>query len=339
MRRRLPPAALLAALLLGVSAVGADQENLITNGDFSNGFAGWSYFDSPGGSGEWRVNDGVFEWNLPGDPTNQSVVYQVTGVPVRSTPLGAQFDLGNSSKVRKRVTVWMVDADFSDFAFCRFSLDPGVPMRTYQMRTPTKKPWANAAIYFYAMTTGNAAETGGHLQLDNVSMQRVTGSAVAARECLEPGDSRLGGDAVIEEMAPPPSQPGAPLSALRDLAQFARLNFDEVASGEWVSGTDGAGARLLRWKRPVEVDASTGSTLTFVSSVEGGAGAAEVQVSIDGVNWRTVARIPPEETWTEVQVDLSNFAGHRLFVQFAYTPLLGESAVWRVTNVRVTRRD
>jgi len=334
MRRRLPLASLLVAWLLGVSAVGADQDNLITNGDFGNGFAGWSYFDNPGGSGEWQVNDGVFEWNLPGDPTTHSVVYQVTGVAVRGTPLGAQFDLGNSSRVRKRVTVRMLDADFSDSAACQFTVEPGTPMRTYRMRTPTRRPWANAALYFYATTTGSAAATGGHLQLDNVSLQRMSGSAMAATECVEPGDVSQ-----LEEMVPPPSPPGAQLSTLRDLAQFARLNFDEVATGEWVSGTDGAGARLLRWKRPVDVDASTGSTLTFVSSVEGGAGAAEVQVSIDGVNWRTVARVPPEEAWTEVQVDLSNFAGHRLFVQFAYTPLLGESAVWRVTNVRVTRRD
>ena len=336
MTRRLPLASLVAALLLGVSAVGARQDNLITNGDFSNGLAGWSYYDSPAGSGEWQVNDGVFEWNLPGDATTQSVVYQVTGVAVRGTSLGAQFDLGNSSKVRKRVLVLMLDADFSDFAYCRFSLEPGAPMRSYRMRAPTKKPWANAAIYFYATTTGNAAGTGGHLQLDNVSMQRAPGSAGAARECLEPGNPRFAGDAGIEEMVSPP---GAPLSTVRDLAQFARLNFDDAASGEWASGTDGAGTRLLRWKRPVDVDASTGSTLTFVSSVEGGAGSAEVQISIDGVNWRTVARIPPDEAWTEMQVDLSNFAGQRLFVQFAYTPLLGESAVWRVRNVRVARRD
>ena len=334
MRRRLPVASLLAALVLGVSAVGADQENLITNGDFSNGFAGWSYFDNPAGSGEWRVNDGVFEWSLPGDATTQSVVYQVTGAPVRGASLGAQFELGNNSRVRRRVTVLMLDADFSDSAFCRFSLDAGAPMRSYRMHAPTKKPWANAAIYFYATTIGNAAEAGGRLQLDNVRMHRLSGSAMAAKECVEPGDPSQ-----LEEMVPPPSPPGAPLSTFRDLAQFARLNFDEASSGEWLTGNDGAGARLLRWKRPVEVDASTGSTLVFDSSVEGGAGAAEVQISIDGVNWRTLARIPPDQAWTEVQVDLSNFAGHRLFVQFAYTPLLGESAVWRVTNVRVTRRD
>lgn len=333
MRRRLPFASLLAVLALGVSA-GADQENLIANGDFSNGLVGWSYFDNPTGSGEWQISDGVFEWNLPGDPTTLSVVYQVTGVAVRGTPLGAQFDLGNSSRIRKRVTVLLLDADFSDITACQFTVEPGTPMRTYRMRTPSRRPWADAALYFYATATGNAAATGGHLQLDNVSLQRSAGATLAATECVEPADPGS-----LEEMVPPPSPPGASPSPFRDLAQFARLNFDDAASGEWVSGIDGAGARLLRWKRPVDVDAATGSTLAFESSVEGGAGAAEVQVSIDGVNWRTVARIPPEEAWTEAQVDLSNFAGQRLFVQFAYTPLLGESAAWRVKNVRVTRRD
>ncbi len=333
MTRRLSFASVLAALAMGVSAI-ADQENLITNGDFSNGMAGWSYFDQPTGRGEWQVSgDEVFEWNLPGDAATLSVVYQATGLAVRGTPLGAQFDLGNSSRVRKRVMVLMMDADFSDIEKCQFTLEPGTPLRTHRMRIPTRRPWANAALYFYATTAGNAAATGGHLQLDNVSLQRMPGAATAAAECIEPSDMGQ-----LEEMAPPPGAPGSALSALRDLAQFARLNFDDSASGDWVTGTDASGTRLLRWKRTIDVDSSNGSKLTFASSVEGGAGTAEVQVSVDGANWRTVARVAPEETWTEVQVDLSTFAGHRLFVQFAYTPLLGESGVWRVTNVRVTRR-
>jgi hypothetical protein len=332
MSRRVPLAVLLAALGLGVPA-GADQENLITNGDFSSGIAGWSYFDNPPGTGEWQVSDdGVFEWNLPGDQTSLSVIYQVTGMAVRGAPLGAQFDLGNSSRSRKRVTVLLLDADFSDITACRFTVEPGSPLRTYRMRIPARRPWTNAALYFYANSTGNAAATGGHLQLDNVSVHRTMASGMPATECVEPADSGL-----LEETMPPASPPGPAL--FREPAQVARLNFDDLSSGEWISGADGAGTRLLRWRRPVDVDASAGSKLTFVSSVEGGAGSAEVQVSLDGVNWRTLARIPPEETMTEVQVDLSAFAGHRLFVQFAFTPLLGESAVWRVTDVRVSRRD
>ena len=120
-------------------------------------------------------------------------------------------------------------------------------------------------------------------------------------------------------------------------AQVARLNFDEVLSSEWVSGVDASGTRLLRWRRSIDVDARTG--LTFMSFVEGGAGLAEVQVSVDGLNWKTIARIAPDEEWKEVQVNLNDYAGLRVYVQFAYTPLMGETAVWRVVNVRVTRRD
>jgi hypothetical protein len=141
-------------------------------------------------------------------------------------------------------------------------------------------------------------------------------------------------------MAMPAAPQGAPRPAPRDPPQLsARLDFDDMPSlSEWASGVDASGTRLLRWRRAVDVDASTAGKLTFVSSVEGGAGSAEVQVSLDGRVWRTLARVPPEEAWTEVQVDLSEFRGHRIYVQFAYTPLLGESAVWRVNNVRVVRR-
>jgi hypothetical protein len=316
----------------------AGQDNLITNGDFSSGLAGWSYYDDPAGGSEWQIRDGVFEWNLPGDGIGLSAVFQATGTAVSGTPLGAQFDLGNSSASRRLVTVLMLDADFSDVAVCTFRLEGGAPMRRYRMRTPPRKPWANAALYFYATMPGSAATTDGHLQLDNVSLQRAPGSGVVATECFGPEEGRPdAGAAEAEEVVPPQSD--APRPGFRDLSQFARLNFDETSSGEWVSGIDASGTRLLRWRRPIDVDPSTGSTLSFVSSVEGGAGSAEVQVSLDGMTWRTIARIPPDEAWTEVQVDLSDFAGHRIYVQFAYTPLLGESALWRVRNVRATRRD
>jgi len=121
--------------------------------------------------------------------------------------------------------------------------------------------------------------------------------------------------------------------------QFARLNFDDVVTGEWASGIDVNGTRLLRWRRPIDVDAQAGANLTFLSSVEGGAGSADVQASLDGVTWRTLTQVLPDEAWAEVQVDLSEYVGHRIFVQFAYRPLLGETAVWRVVNVRVIRRD
>jgi hypothetical protein len=313
------------AIRAGALGGGQGLANLITNGDFTAGKSGWVYFDSPEGAGEHRVSDGVFEWNRPGDASTQSVVFQNTGATVSGASLQAQFDLGNSAPIRQRVTVLVIDADFSDLAVCTFWLDSGASMRTYQMRTHTRKPWANAAIYFLAATTNSARTNGGYLRLDNVSLAYNTIANERGTDCDDP-------------LSPEPVS-GAPLASPRETQEFARLNFDDVLSNEWASGVDGSGTRLLRWKRPIDVDAGSRSKLTFVSSVEGGAGSAEVQASLDGFNWRTIARIPPEEAWTDVQVDLSEYTGHRVYVQFAYTPLLGEKAVWHVRSLRITSRD
>ncbi len=188
-----------------------------------------------------------------------------------------------------------------------------------------------------------------------MSLQRTPGSAIVGTECLEPAEvltppfltaggtasgttsgGRSGQALVVTPGAPGGLVVGESQAADPADRSFARLNFDEVAM-EWVAGVDAQGTRLLRQRRPVSLEGQALAALTFVSSVQGGAGLAEVQVSVDGLTWRTVARIPPDEAWTEVHVDLSEFAGHRVYVQFAYTPLLGETAVWRVTNVRVVR--
>jgi Zn-dependent metalloprotease len=494
--------------------------NLIANGDFGAGPAippPWGPIEFPGGNLQWRINGGVFEWNRLGNSTTQAAIRVETGLAVSGTPLAAQFDLGNSAPIRQRVSVLLLDSDFTDLHVCTFWLEAGAPMATYRMRTHTTKPWVNASIYFYAASTHNAGPLldGGFLRLDNVSvnynesgsdqrtdcidptspappggapsvsfiangdfsagitawetfgtitgsvnpatgtfdfirtpgtpggvvlqrtgqavaagefltatfdlgnssavrkrvtllihpndfsdlaactfwlrpgqplstyqmkmratkawaagvptgavfalygatttpeqwihldnvsLQRTPGSAISGTECIEPGQAAPPAFTarVLEQtqMAMPAAPQGAPRPAPRDPPQLsARLDFDDMPSlSEWASGVDASGTRLLRWRRAVDVDASTAGKLTFVSSVEGGAGSAEVQVSLDGRVWRTLARVPPEEAWTEVQVDLSEFRGHRIYVQFAYTPLLGESAVWRVNNVRVVRR-
>jgi hypothetical protein len=496
--------------------------NLITNGTFDTGdITGWSWFDNSPNPDEMLVSGGEFQWNRPATSTFQAVIFQETGVAVTGTPLAAQFDLGNSANIRQRVSVLMIDANFSDLSVCTFWLDPGAPMRTYRMRTHTTKPWANAAIYFYAATNSSVATSGGYLKLDNVSMnfnptgsnlrtdcedptspappggapsanvitngtfasgmtgwsalftimsqvsdgvfefvrtagppgsaagvvvqttgaaatdddiitatfdlgnsspvrkrvtlllhsndfsdltactfwlppglplstyqvkmrttkawaagvgtgitfalyggtvgldqwirldnvvvQRTPATAVVGTECLEPGEALPPGlmasvaSGGLQGAPPPPSaETGGEVvvggSRPAGDSAFARLNFEPGAT-EWLAGGDGRGSRLLRWRRPVELGGLSGATLTFLSLVEGGAGLPEVQVSVDGVLWQTLARIPPDDRWTQVDVDLSAFAGQRIYVQFAYTPLLGETAAWRLSNVRVMRRD
>ena len=172
--------------------------NFIANGDFSDGTTGWVLFETPAGNMESRVNGGVFEFNRIGDSSTQAVIFQNTGVNVAGTPLTAQFDLGNSSAVRKRVSVLMLDADFSDLSVCTFWLEPAAPLRTYRMRTHTNKPWANAAIYFYAASRGDSVMTGGFLQLDNVSMNFSGMVSTLKTECEDPTSP------------PPPGGPDGP---------------------------------------------------------------------------------------------------------------------------------
>jgi Zn-dependent metalloprotease len=160
--------------------------DFITNGTFATGdTTGWTYFDSPAGTGEHQVTAGVFEWNRPGNPSPQSVLFQNTGVAF-SGPIAAQFDLGNSANIRQRVSVLIIESDFSDLTVCTFWLDPAAPMRTYRMRTHTTKSWTNAAIYFYAATTATFAANGGYLRLDNVSMGVNSLGSSLHTECEDP---------------------------------------------------------------------------------------------------------------------------------------------------------
>jgi hypothetical protein len=236
--------------------------------------------------------------------------------------LTAQLDLGNSSAIRKRVTAIVHDADFSDLAACTFWLPPGLPLSTYQVRLRVTKAWTNATLSIYPATTGLDQ----WIRLDNVSLRRTPGLDINGTECLEPAEvlvpPSLSGAAAIRGPAPPP--------APRDV---------EATADEWASGVDERGSRILRRRPPIDLDAASGATLLFSSSMTGGDGMAEVQVSLDGSTWLTLAQVPPHEVRTEMAVDLGAFTGRQVWVQFAFTPLPGEPAAWLVTDVRVVRRE
>ena len=155
-------------------AAGPPQNfNVVRNGSFANGTTAWTTFATPDLSYmESQVTNGVFEFNrLPAPPgtQNQAVVFQHTGIPLPSgAPVQAQFDLGNSSSARKRISVLLLDSNFSDLHVCTFWIPPNSPLATYRMRSHTTRPWNDAAIYFYAATAGS---DGGYNRLDNVSLQ------------------------------------------------------------------------------------------------------------------------------------------------------------------------
>ncbi len=92
------------------------------------------------------------------------------------------FQLGNSSGVRKRVTVLLHDGDFSDLAACTFWLPPGQPLLTYSMKAYTTKSWTNANLALYGATVG----VDQWIRFDNASLHRVPAAVNAGAECIEP---------------------------------------------------------------------------------------------------------------------------------------------------------
>jgi Zn-dependent metalloprotease len=285
--------------------------DLLINGGFSGPLdLPWGTFGQIGGA----VNNGVFEFvKLAGTPAG--VLLQPTTLGMAPNQfLTAQLDFGNSSAIRKRVTVIVHDGDFSDLAACTFWLPPGLPLSTYQVRLRATKAWTNATLSIYPGTTGLDQ----WIRLDNVSLRRTPGLDINGTECLEPA-----------EVLVPPSVSGQAsvggVAAKRGPAPPAAPRSVDPTANDW-------GRRL-----PIDLDAASGATLVFSSSMTGGTGLAEVQVSLDGVTWITLAQVPPDREPTDVAVDLGAFAGLPVWVQFAFTPLPGETSAWLVTNVRVIR--
>jgi hypothetical protein len=77
----------------------------------------------------------------------------------------------------------------------------------------------------------------------------------------------------------------------------------------------------------------------FSSSVAGGTGLTEVQVSLDGMTWVTLAEVPADEDRIDVAVDLAAFAGQQIWLRFVFTPPPDSRAAWHVTDVRVVVRN
>jgi uncharacterized delta-60 repeat protein len=162
--------------------------NQIKNGDFSQALTNWKIFATPNLNYiVTNVNGGVFEYYRvppPAGTSNQAVIFQETGVPFAAgAPIVAQFDLRNSSSVRKRISVLILDANFSDLSVCTFWLEPNTSLATYRMRTHTTTAWTNAAIYFYAATAGS---NGGSYGVDNVAMYADPTASAVRTDCEDP---------------------------------------------------------------------------------------------------------------------------------------------------------
>ncbi len=156
--------------------------NLIPDGSFSTGLAGWAAFSVPAGLINASVISGVLNFNRV-SPATEAEMIRSTGLAVAAdTPFEATFDLANTDSIRKRLKVLIHRPDFTDSSSCTFFLDANAPMRTYRMRMRSTAALDNVTISFYASTTG----TGGFYQIDNVTLQQLPGGQTDRTECIDP---------------------------------------------------------------------------------------------------------------------------------------------------------
>ena len=259
---------------------GPPGPDLLTNGDFGAGLPPWVTF----GQIVWQIASGVFEfYRPPGTPAG--VVLQQSGDPMAQNQImTAVFGLGNSSSVRKRVTVLLHDTDFSDLHACTFWLPPGAPVQTHFMRTWATEAWSNATISVYAATVGTEPS----IQLDFAVLFRTPGQSIFGTDCIEPGGTPIvsGARASVGPGRSPTASGKLRAPGVRD-PMVSRINAP-----------------------PMRVPAASAS---FELWIEPHDRPVEVQVSDDGVTWRTVAIVPPAAQWTTI--DLHVFAAGMHYVR------------------------
>jgi uncharacterized delta-60 repeat protein len=300
---------------------GSPDADLIVNGNFQAGdLTSWSQF----GSMTWQVVGGVFEFIRPAPlPTPAGVIYQNTGQAMTANDiLTATFQLGNSSAVRKRVTVLLQESDFSDLTACTFWLAPFQPLGDYAMRAFATKAWTNATLAIYAASVGSQTWT----RIDNVTFRRTPGTAIVGTECVEPASSPFAGPGILGADAPARPAAESSIATLQDGALdwrgtrgFGRApdSADEPGSVGWLVVASGDGVEVLYWTKPVDLTDATSPRMTFQSVLPSRSGSiGELQVTIDGIRWHTVAAVRDGEVW--ISADLSAFRGHIVYVRFVF---------------------
>jgi Tol biopolymer transport system component len=258
------------------ASAGSPGPNLLVNGDFSAGMQGWIMFGQIVG----QVSGGVFESYRPaGSPAG--VVLQPSGQAMTNdTALTASFRLGNSSSIRRRVTVLLHDLDFSDLSACTFWLPPGMPLSSYTLRTFTTRPWTNATISFYGATVS----TEPWVQLDDVELRRTPDAVTIGTACTEPDLSTFGGSGEAAQLT---LQGGSGSAIQATTVATPTTSSQPTVSNPTIEDLVPAGQPrfpLQLWLAPHDEP-------------------LELQVSADGDTWVTVASFDPSEEWVFVELE------------------------------------
>ena len=319
---------------------GAPGPELLVNGDFASGvLAPWIAF----GNITQQINmtphpsvggASVFEFLRSTTAPPAGVVLQSTGQAMTAGQImTATFQLGNSSRVVKRVTALLHDSDFSDLHACTFYLFPGQPLSNYVMKTYASKAWTNATFSLYPATIGPEP----WIRLDNVSFKRTPGTVTLGTECEEPLLTTLVQSATTASTAVRP-RVARPLT--RDGFTADGFSRSDAGSG-WASIARTARSSVLALDAPLDLTNTGRARMTFKSSLRAVDSEAEVQVSVDGRTWITIGTVPRTELMEPVDVDLSGFSGRVIWLRFVFDggPAMDgvRPDVWRIDEIQIHR--
>jgi hypothetical protein len=296
------------------------SNNLIVNGIF-NGLPPWITF----GQIVWQITGNVFEFTRP-PGTPAGVLLQNTGAAAGvGQSFFSSFQLGNSSAVRKRVTVLLHDADFSDLSACTFWLRPGQPQALYFIRAHATKSWANATLSVYPSTIGPEQWT----RLFGVSLSKAAGSTLGT-ECTEPLASQTNAPRIV-------SSGGA---SARRLTESGGSSAAGAPGG--LSVIDASENRVLHLDGTIDLTRATSARLRFLSWLLATESVAEVQVSVGGHDWRALQMVTPSGAWQAIDIDLAEFVGEVIELRFVLRDvnpaLIVVPDTWRLYHIQVDIR-
>ena len=274
----------------------ADSSTLLVNGNFQGGLAPWGVF----GQLTYQITGGVFQFVRPSG-TPAGVILQATGIggPMHAR-MTATFSLGNSSNVRKRVTVLVHDNDFSDLSACTFWLEAGQNLSNYTMKMYTSKAWTNATFSVYASNI----DTNQWIRLDNASLKVTMSMPLTGTECIEPaGSENVPGESWVEGA----TSRALTMSVRNDADKRPRI-LEALESG----------SRAFLLSTPIDLRDATSAVLRFESLMFDGASDVFVEVTRDGRHWTRAAVVPAGDVWDGVAVDLSEYLGDVVYVRFVF---------------------
>jgi hypothetical protein len=293
----------------------ADGPDLLVNGDFVSGTsAAWTIF----GTLTPQVSDGVFEFIRPTGAAPAGVILQPTGATVAAGEMfTATFDLGNSSAVRKRVTVLLHDLDFSDLSACTFWLEPGQALSPYSMRAFATKAWANATVSFYAATVG----VDGWTRLDNSTLRRTPSAVITGSECVEPGGSNAAPPtAAVTNSAPQSATPPAAKTASSVAVSSAPAERGGRGHADVIS-------RQVTGESVFEFNGAATVSVALLSRLTGDASTGQIQISLDGEHWDTIAVVDSADDGSRILIDLASWPGASVRLRFVLNKPSGDSTV------------